>query len=238
MSHQSPTGAHAPTIMLVHGAWHGSWCWEAVRSCLDRDGIASAVVDNPSVTRPGSDLSADGDNLRRALDAIEGPVVLVGHSYGGAVITDAGTHDSVVQLVYLTAFALDAGESVISNGLAGGEETELAGAIVFDGDVVSVDPARVTDLFFHDCTPEVAAAAGARLRPMSIAALGGVTRHVAWREKPATYVVCTEDRAVSVGLQRACAARVDDVFELPTSHSPFLSRPDEVARILAGVATS
>ncbi len=225
------------TILLVHGAWHGSWCWEAVRRHLDDAGIATAAVDNPSVATPGSDLHADGDNLRDALDAVAGPVVLAGHSYGGAVITDSGAHPKVERLVYLTAFALDAGESLLENELTGGEGMKLGEALVFDGDIVSVEPARVVEFFYHDCAPDVADAAAARLRPMPLAAMGGVPRSVAWREVPSTYVVCTDDRAIPVALQRSCAARIGDVVELATSHSPFLSRPDELARLLAELAS-
>lgn len=228
----------AATIMLVHGAWHGSWCWEPVRQRLRDDGIATAVVDNPSVTRPGSGLHADGDNLRAALDATPGPVVLVGHSYGGAVITDAGAHRNVVHLVYLTAFVLDAGENVMQNDLTGGEDMKLGDALLFDGDLVNVEPSRIVEFFYHDCAPDVAAEAVARLRPMSVAAMGGVPRAVAWRDVPSTYVVCTDDRAIPVALQRSCAARLGEVVELPTSHSPFLSRPDDLARLLAGLATA
>ncbi len=220
--------------MLVHGAWHGSWCWDAVRERLHAGGIATAAVDNPSVTKPGSDLAADGDNLRAALDAIDGPVVLVGHSYGGAVISDAGTHPNVERLVYLTAFALEVGESVMENDLHGGQGTKLAEALTFDGGLVDVVPERVVEFFYHDCTPPVAAAAAAQLKPMSMAAMAGTSRAAAWRDTPASYVVCTDDRAISVSLQRACAARVDDVVEMPTSHSPFLSRPDDLAKLLGG----
>jgi len=220
--------------MLVHGAWHGSWCWDAVRDRLRADGIATAAVDNPSVTTPGSDLAADGDNLRAALDAIDGPVVLVGHSYGGAVISDAGTHPNVERLVYLTAFALDAGESVMQNELTGGEEVKLGEAMVFGDGIVSVEPDRVVEFFYHDCTPAVAGAAAAQLKPMSMAAMAGASRAAAWRTTPASYIVCTDDRAIPVPLQRSCAARVGDVIEMPTSHSPFLSRPDDLAKVLGG----
>ena len=222
--------------MLVHGAWHGSWCWEPVREILHAGGIATAAVDNPSVTAPGSDLAADGDNLRAALDAIDGPVVLVGHSYGGAVISDAGAHPNVERLVYLTAFALEAGESVAQNDLSGGEDTKLAEVMVFDGDTVTVAPDRAVEFFYHDCATAVAGAAVAQLKPMSLAAMTGPARAAAWREKPASYIVCTDDRAIPVALQRACAARVDDVVEMPTSHSPFLSRPGDLAQILGGFA--
>jgi pimeloyl-ACP methyl ester carboxylesterase len=203
---------------------------------LHDKGFATTAVDNPSVTRPGSDVAADSANVRAALDAIDGPVVLVGHSYGGAVITDAGTHPNVAQLVYLTAFALDAGESVMENALTGGDDIELAHAMQFSGDVVSVDPARVVEFFYHDCTPAVADAAAARLLPMSMAAMGDKVREVAWREKPSTYVVCTDDRALPVGLQRSSAQRIGNVVELPTSHSPFLSRPADLANLLADLA--
>jgi pimeloyl-ACP methyl ester carboxylesterase len=238
MSSMNSTMNDAATIMFVHGAWHGSWCWEAVRSRLHDGGIATAAVENPSVANAPSDLAADGDNLRSALDAIGGPIVLVGHSYGGAVITDAGAHPDVARLVYLSAFALDAGESVMQNALTGGDDMELGAALQFDGELLTVDPARVTEFFYHDCAPAVASAASAQLRPMSLAAMGGVPRSVAWRERPSTYVVCTDDRAIPVALQRQCADRIGDMVELPTSHSPFLSRPDDLARLLADIASS
>jgi len=224
--------------MFVHGAWHGSWCWDPLRAVLEADGFVTAAVDNPSVAAPGSDLRADGDNLRAALDAINGPVVLVGHSYGGAVVSDAGAHAHVEQLVFLTALPLDVGESAMENALVGGDDTKLPEAMVFDGDVITVEPSRVVEFFFHDCSPAVAAAAAAQLRPMSLAAMAGVSRAAAWREKPSTYVVCTDDRAIPVALQRSAAQRAGVVVEMPTSHSPFLSRPDELARILADLATN
>jgi len=220
------------TCLLVHGAWHGAWCWEQVVPKLEAAGVKTVTVDNPSVARAPSDLHADADNVMHALDEIRGPVTLVGHSYGGAVITDAGVHDRVERLVYLTAFALDIGESVMVNDLKGGEETELGDAIEFDGDVATVRARRATELFFHDCDPSVAAEAVARLGPMSIPALAGIPRSIAWRAKPASYVVCTDDRILPVALQQSNAARTNETFELPTSHSPFLSRPDALAELL------
>lgn len=234
VGHDGAVGDRAATFMFVHGAWHGSWCWEPVRRILETGGIATAAVDNPSVAQIGSDLHADADHLCDAIDAIDGPVVLVGHSYGGAVISDAGTHPNVDQLVYLTAFALDEGESVMQNALVGGEDMRLAEALQFDGDAITVDAARTVEFFFHDCAPAVAADAVARLRPMSMAAMAGTSRAAAWRTKPVSYVVCTDDRAIPVALQRSCAARLDgEIVEMPTSHSPFLSRPEELARLLA-----
>jgi pimeloyl-ACP methyl ester carboxylesterase len=227
----------ATTVMFVHGAWHGSWCWDAVRERLEAGGVPTAAVDNPSVTTAGADLAADGDNLRAALDAVGGPILLVGHSYGGAVVSDAGAHPNVEHLAYLSAFPLDAGESVMQNAIEGGDDLELAKAISIDGDTVSVDPARQVELFYHDCAPECALAAAARLVPMSLAAMAGTARAAAWREKPSTYIVCTDDRALPVALQQSAAARTGAVIDMPTSHSPFLSRPDELAAILTALVT-
>ena len=172
-----------------------------------------------------------------ALDEIEGPVVLVGHSYGGAVISDVGTHPNVEQLVYIAAFVLDAGESTMVNALVGGDDMKLPEALIFDGDIISLEPSRIVEFFFDDCPPAIATAAAAQLRPMSLAAMAGVARAAAWREKPSTYIVCTEDRAVPVALQRSAAQRTNAVVEMPTSHSPFLSRPEDLAHLLAGLAT-
>jgi pimeloyl-ACP methyl ester carboxylesterase len=221
------------TVVLVHGAWHGAWSWDMVTPHLDAARVPYVAVDNPSVNRPGARLHDDADNVRHLLDEIDGPVVLVGHSYGGAVITDAGAHDTVQHLVYVTAFALDDGESVTQNALSGGDAGgALEEAIRFEGDVLTLDTAGAIAAFYHDCPAAVAGAAAAKLRPQSIAALSEAPRAIAWKERPATYVVCTEDRALSPGLQRSCAARIDNTVEIATGHSPFLARPELVAGLL------
>jgi pimeloyl-ACP methyl ester carboxylesterase len=225
------------TVVLVPGAWHGAWCWRDVVARLEAAGVPAVAVDNPCVARAPSTLHDDGDNLRSVLDGLDGPVVLVGHSYGGAVITDAGAHPAVRELVYLTAFVLDEGESLTANELRGGEDMRLPEALQVDGDIVTFDAARAAEFFFHDCPADVVADAISRLRPMSLAALNGVPRAVAWREKPAAYITCTDDRALPLALQGSCAARIDRVAaELPTSHSPFLSRPAALAEVLVEIS--
>ena len=220
------------TVVLVHGAWHGDWCWDLVVKRLGAAGVDVATVDNPSVQSSSASLQDDADNVRALLDEIDGPVVLVGHSYGGGVISDAGTHDAVEHLVYLTAFALDEGESAMQNALEGGGSSALDGALRVDGDVITLEEDGAIAAFYHDCEPGLARDAVSKLRPQSLAGLGGVTRHAAWREKPATYVVCTDDRGLPVALQRSAAARIGNVVEIHASHSPFLSRPDDVASLL------
>ncbi len=220
------------TVVLVHGAWHGAWCWEQVVERLDTAGQASVAVDLPSVSSSTATLADDAACVREALDELSGDALLVGHSYGGSVITEAGAHHAVAHLVYLTAFALEVGESPSENALAGGERGALEDAICFGDGVLTVDPDGAVAAFFHDCSPEIAASAVARLRPQSLAALGGKVTNAAWREKPSTYVVCTDDRGLTTALQRSNAARIGHSIDWPTSHSPFLSRPDLVADLL------
>jgi pimeloyl-ACP methyl ester carboxylesterase len=228
-------------VVLVHGAWHGAWCWAAVVRDFTERGIPVTAVDLSSVNVATATLADDADAVRHALDAEATGALLVGHSYGGAVVTDAGVHPSVEHVVYLTAFALDAGESVVQNAVLGGEAMTLAEGLDFDsaGVVVRVKPERATEFFFHDCAPAAAADATARLRPQSLAAMSGVPRAVAWRDRPTTYIVCTEDRGIPVALQQNFAARSGAaVLELPRSHSPFLSAPAELTEVLAHLASA
>jgi pimeloyl-ACP methyl ester carboxylesterase len=226
------------TVVLVHGAWHGAWCWERVVPLLDAASVPVVVVDLPSVSHGNATLHDDADYVRGALDSIDGDVVLVGHSYGGVVISAAGVHPNVAHLVFLCAFALEPGESAAKNSLSGGDgPSDLAAAMVFGDGVITCDPDRAVAAFFHDCDPEIAAAAVDRLRPMSLAALSAEVEAAAWREKPATYVVCTEDHALPVALQRSNAERIGTSVDWPTSHSPFLSRPDLVADLLVQLSS-
>jgi pimeloyl-ACP methyl ester carboxylesterase len=228
--------AKAATVVLVHGAWHGAWCWDMVTRRLDAAGVPNIALDNPTVADAPATMHDDADNVRRAVDEVDGPVVLVGHSYGGVVITDAGVHDAVRHLVYLTAFAVDKGESAMQNELTGGEGSAIVDALRFDGDVVTIDPDHAVDAFYHDCPDDIAGRAVQQLRPQATVSLAGVPRAIAWRERAATYVICTDDRALPPGLQRSCAARIGNVVEMPTSHSPFLARPELVAELLVDLS--
>ena len=228
------------TVVLVHGAWHGAWCWDPVVALLSAADVPVQAIDLPghgTSALPLTDLHGHGDAVRATLDAITGPVVLVGHSYGGAAITDAGTHPAVRHLVYITAFCLDAHESIITNDLAGGEHAELATVIEFGADgTITVDPARAGDIFYADCDPAAIPGYVARLVPEGADGFSQTPRSVAWWERPSTYVVCTEDRALGPELQRNLAARCATTVEWPTSHSPFFSRPELVTDLLARLA--
>jgi pimeloyl-ACP methyl ester carboxylesterase len=242
------TAARAPAsrVVLVHGAWHGAWCWERVVPLLAERGLQATCIDLPGHgADSGSlgDLHADAAAVRAVLDAAPGPVVLVGHSYGGAVITEAAAGcRALADLVYLAAFMIDDSESVVgvSAGPASAATAELGARalrVAPDGVTTTIDPGLAAELFSAAGTPADAAAAAARLGPQLISTLTQCPRGVGWREHPATYVVCGDDRCVAPELQRQLAGRAGAVVELAgSSHSPFLSRPAEVAELIAAVS--
>src|SRR5262245_43964292 len=177
--------ADDPTVVLVHGAWHGAWCWDKVTARLDDAGVAWAAVDLP-FTSFGDDVAA----ARRTIEGVGGPVILCGHSYGGAVITEAGQEPNVQRLVYLAAFACDEGESPANTAPdAPAPTTTLEGALVIsdDGVTISLDPTNAPASFFHDCAPQDIDAALERLRSMLLECLSTPVATPAWRDKLSTY---------------------------------------------------
>ena len=217
-----------PIAVLVHGLWHGSWCWDGVRAALDGRGVDSVAVDLPL-----TDLPADTAAVREVLDAAGRPAVLVGHSYGGAVVTGAGAHPLVRELVYVAAFQLAEGESVSRTGLGDLPDTRLAEAMVVSGDEIGLDPALGARLLYGDAPDDVAAAATARLRPVGRQVFRGVPGAVAWRTVPSTYAVCAADEVVHPARQRAMARRATRSVEWTCGHSPAATRPEAVADLVA-----
>jgi pimeloyl-ACP methyl ester carboxylesterase len=224
----------AACVVLVHGLWHGAWSWDLVRHRLDEAGIASAAAELPMTT-----LADDAAIVRRTLDEMTTPIVLVGHSYGGAVITAAGGHPHVRRLVYLAAFQLDAGESI---GRAVPAEaiapTRLGDALRFsnDGNSVSIDSDLARDVLYGQAPIAEVDAALDRIRPVGRAVFSGRPDAIAWTTVPSTYAVCTEDQAVAPDLQRAMARRASTVVEWASDHSPQVSHPELVADLLIAYA--
>jgi pimeloyl-ACP methyl ester carboxylesterase len=236
--------SHRP-VLLVHGAWHGAWCWSSVVDRLAARGIETRTVDLPSAHGgPDADLHGDADVVRNAVDGLPG-AVLVGHSYGGAVITEAGTHPMAARLVYVAAFALTETESLHAAGVGepGIDELDhtgrpdVGGALQpLSGGLTALAPDRAREIFYNTCPDDVAEDAIRRLTPQAMVTFGQSPAAVAWRERPSWYAVCTADNAIHPGLQRILARRADRVVEWEADHSPFLSAPELVADLIADVA--
>ncbi len=225
--------AQRSTVVLVHGAWGGSWCWERVVPLLDELGVRAVTVDLPSVGAvPEHDcsLAADAAVVARVLAGGAGPFLVCGHSYGGMVVTHATAGRSdVARLVYLCAFMPDAGDSLFT--ITGGPAPWID--VLPDGRTLP-DLERAAAVAYADCDAATRASAIARLRPQVPAPFLDPVAVAAWREIPTTYVVCTEDQSLPVELQRdVFAPRAGEVVELESGHSPFFSHPDRVAELLA-----
>ncbi len=242
-SDTSDTSEH-PLVVLVHGAWHGAWCYAALQERLDRRGIASLAVDLPghgASTLPLGDLHGDAQHVADVIEAWGRPVVLVGHSYGGAVITEAAVRTAHVRhLVYLAAFAPLAGDGVMSTlGSLERRAVALGAAMRMRDDGTSVlDPELAAPALYGSCPPEVAAASLPRLSPQPMATFGQPVTGDPRATIPSTFVVCTLDQAVHPDHQVAMAARCTSVVTLETDHSPFASMPDATADVIAGAVAS
>lgn len=216
------------TVVMVHGAWHGPWAWSRVQRLLaDVDTIA---VDLPSA---GSDprllgtLDDDAVLLRETVAAVDGPVTVVAHSYGGVVVSHAlrGLRN-VARIVFLAALPLDAGESL--SRIVGRQVPEWWDLHRQDGFVDVVGP----EVFYTDCPPDVARDAISRLSHQSYLSFTDQVAMPAWRDIPSTYVICSRDAALSPVAQGVLSARCTDVRVLAASHSPMLSQPDAVADLI------
>ena len=233
-------------VVFVHGAlvFDGAWWWHRMVEPLAALGIETRAVELPSCVAPPvspvgqlGDMHADADAVRAALDEEEGPVVLVGHSYGGVVITDAAAgQESVKHLVYVTSVMPDFGESAAS--LAGPREPGPWLDPRPEDGTMGIRAELTPDAFLQDCEEAAVAGALRRLTRQPLAVFGQGPRGVAWREKPSTYVVCAEDRATPPESQREHARRAGKVVELPTGHHPMLSHPELLARVLAEAASA
>jgi len=223
-----------PSIVLVHGAWHGTWCWSDVHPALEERGFHVIALQLPSVgAAPRGDLEADARAVRLVIDAINGPVVVCGHSYGGIVVTEAAAGaPNVVGLIYLCAFMLDVGQSLLS---VVGEPLPWWG-LSDDRKVVRLqEPERV---LYNDCTPEQTLAAMTLVHPQSMATFEQPLRHASWRDIPSAYIVCDRDEAIPPEIQKAMAAQASRVEHLDAGHSPFLSRPHELSELIAKLAAT
>ena len=232
-------------IVLVHGAWHGAWCFASLQRELDQRGVSSTAIDLPghgASTAPLADLYGDAQCVVDTLDVLRSrgidEVVLVGHSYGGAVIAQAVVHDSLVShLVYIAAFVPQTGQSVMSQMALDTNKTALGAAITptDDGNLV-IMPELAKDAFYGCCTDAVADAAIARLSPQPNKNFFQEVLGACQSQIPSTYVMCLRDNAVHPQLQKVLSANCDSVIVLDTDHSPFVSMVSRTADILESLA--
>jgi pimeloyl-ACP methyl ester carboxylesterase len=231
-------------IVMVPGGFTGAWMWADVAGVLEAEGIEAVAVDLPTIGEDsaGADFYADARAVRELLDRLDPPVLLCGHSYGGAVITEAaaGPHPAVRELVYLTAAVPGAGDSMVSlmsdaaTRDAGDEEE---GVTVRDDGLALLDREAARRALFNDCEPERAEEGLRRLRPMSLAGADQPVSQAAWTQLPSIYVRGSEDR-MPEAVAQDFLERTMEILELPTGHCPNWSRPDLVAKLLADRARS
>lgn len=221
-------------VVLVHGAFADGSGWEGVYNILVKDGYNVSIVQNPTVT-----LAADVAATNQILSGLTGPAILVGHSYGGAVISQAGSNAKVKGLVYITAFAVDSGESVsklISNPAPGAPVPPILPQK--DG-FLFLDESKFAASFAADVDPAKADFMAHSQVPWGVAALSAKVTNPAWKTKPTWYLVATDDKMIPPDAQRMMASRAKaQVEESPGSHAIYISHPDVVAALIEKAATS
>ena len=240
-AHAERASTAKPTIVLVHGAFADSSGWSAVAARLFKAGYPVIAFSNP-LRGPLS----DGEYLRQFLTTIDGPVVLVGHSYGGAVISNGATgNPNVKALVYVAAYALAEGESVVAANELGGGHTEVTDHLVVrpypgsappDGDAF-IDPAHFRRLFAQDLPARTTRFMAATQRPGALAGLVTPSGPPAWESIPSWYLVARQDRIIPPEAERAMAARADaKTVEINSSHVAMMSHPAAVTKLILRAA--
>lgn len=221
-------------IVLVHGGFVDGAGWEGVYKILKTRGYNVSIVQNPTIS-----LKDDVAVTRRILAAQDGPAILVGHSYGGAVITEAGNDPKVAGLVYITAFAPDKGESVASLIKDPPPGAPVPPILPPQDGFLFLDKRAFPASFAGDVEPEKAAFMADSQVPWGLEALNGAISEPAWRTKPSWYLVVTDDKMIPPDAQRAMSKRAGSkVVEVKGSHAIYVSQPEAVAALIEEAATT
>ena len=222
----------AASVVLVHGGFVDGSGWEDVYSILKKDGYSVGVVQNPTIS-----LADDVATTRRVIAEQTGPVILVGHSYGGAVITEAGNDPKVVGLVYITAFAPDKGESVASLIKDPPPGAPVPPILPPKDGFLLLDKEKFPASFAGDVENGKAAFMADSQVPWGVEALSGTISEPAWRNKPSWYLLVTDDRMIPIAAQRLMAKRAGSTTaEVGGSHAIYVSQPKSVAEIIVKAA--
>jgi pimeloyl-ACP methyl ester carboxylesterase len=221
-----------PSVVLVHGGFVDGAGWEGVYKILKKDGYDVSIVQNPTLT-----LAGDVAATRQVIAQAQGPVVLVGHSYGGVVITEAGNDPKVSKLVYIAAFAPDKGESVASLIKDPPPGAPVPPILPPQDGFLLLDKAKFAASFAADVEAAKAAFMADSQVPWGVDALAGAVSEPAWKKKPSWYLIATDDRMIPPAAQRFMSKRADSsVVESAGSHAIYVSRPEAVASIIKEAA--
>jgi pimeloyl-ACP methyl ester carboxylesterase len=221
-------------VVLVHGGFVDGSGWQSVYNILTKDGYNVSVVQNPTLS-----LAGDVAATRQIIDEQPGPVLLVGHSYGGVVITEAGRHDNVAALGYIAAFAPDAGESVNSLIADPPPGAPVPPILPPKDGFLFLDRDKFHDSFAGDLPADQAAFMADSQVPWGVDALAGTVSEPAWRTKPVWYLLTTEDKMIPPPAQRAMSERAGaTVTEVAASHSVYVSQPAAVANLIEQAAAA
>lgn len=219
-------------VVLVHGGFVDGSGWEGVYKILTKKGYNVTVVQNPTVS-----LADDVAVTKRAIDAQDGPVILVGHSYGGVVISSAGDDPKVAGLVYICAFAADAGDSVLSLIKAAPADAPAPPILPPQDGFLFLDRKKFAASFAADVKPEIANFMANAQVPWGLAAASAGSTAAAWKTKPSWYLLTTEDQMIAPDLQRFMSKRAGSkVVEVKASHAVYVSQPDAVASLIEQAA--
>src|SRR5882724_7848574 len=223
--------ADVRNVVLVHGGFVDGSGWRGVYDHLKADGFNVSVVQNQTLS-----LESDVETTHNVLDQLDGPAILVGHSYGGVVITEAGTHDRVAGLAYIAAFAPDAGESVNTLIADPPPGAPVPPILPPQDGFLFLDREKFADSFAADVPAELAAFMADSQVPWGVEALNGAVSEPAWRVKPSWYLVTTEDRMIPPPAQRAMSERAGATqVEVAGSHAIYVSQPQAVAALIKQV---
>lgn len=233
---QQSSSPVVPNVVLVHGSWVDGSSWSKVIQLLQEKGYNVTAAQIPLTS-----LADDVNVTSRVLSMQKGPVILVGHSYGGAVITEAGANASnVIGLVYIAAFAPDAGESI-------GQLTARYSAPPASANIrpdafgfLWFDPKAFPESLAQDADPATARVMAAVQKPIAASAFGEKVAQAAWKSKPSWYLVSENDRAINPDLERFMAKRIGskEVIEIPSSHAAMVSHPNEVVKLITDAANA
>jgi pimeloyl-ACP methyl ester carboxylesterase len=224
-----------PSIVLVHGAFADATSWQHVIPLLERDGYTVTAVQNPLTSLPD-----DIATTKRVIDAQKGPIVVVGHSYGGNVITGAAADNPQVKaLVYIAGYAPDAGETISELNAKYAAPLLITSVVADTAGFLYISREKFHEVFAKDVSVAEASVMVVTQKPINSASFDQSVNHAAWKTIPSWYLVAQEDQAINPDLERFMANRIGaKTTEIKASHVPFISHPDEVVKLIETAATA